>query len=160
MSSLLASIEPSSADSRYAKVSTLLGWLKWIWLPNEMHANFATFRAQMETLGLFSMFTNILNMAYLSFWLQVVANIPFNISTDVVKQLLPMGDIFSVVVLLLQVGNILLIYDCKISLCSLVLMPFSLFGDVIWIAYNSRIAWSFSRIGKRVSRERVWDWIF
>ncbi|CAL9006996.1 unnamed protein product [Prunus brigantina] len=51
MSSLLASIEPSSADSRYAKV---------------------------------------------------VANIPFNISTDVVKQLLPMGDIFSEVVLLLQ----------------------------------------------------------
>ncbi|PQM36790.1 ribosomal RNA small subunit methyltransferase chloroplastic isoform X1 [Prunus yedoensis var. nudiflora] len=51
MSSLLASREPSSADSRYAKV---------------------------------------------------VANIPFNISTDVVKQLLPMGDIFSEVVLLLQ----------------------------------------------------------
>lgn len=39
----------------------------------------------------------------LSFCLQVVANIPFNISTDVVKQLLPMGDIFSEVVLLLQV---------------------------------------------------------
>ncbi|XP_070681339.1 ribosomal RNA small subunit methyltransferase, chloroplastic isoform X2 [Malus domestica] len=34
--------------------------------------------------------------------LKVVANIPFNISTDVVKQLLPMGDIFSEVVLLLQ----------------------------------------------------------
>ncbi|ONI22842.1 hypothetical protein PRUPE_2G154300 [Prunus persica] len=51
MSSLLASIEPSSADSRHAKV---------------------------------------------------VANIPFNISTDVVKRLLPMGDIFSEVVLLLQ----------------------------------------------------------
>ncbi|KAF6133962.1 hypothetical protein GIB67_040726 [Kingdonia uniflora] len=33
---------------------------------------------------------------------KVVSNIPFNISTDVVKQLLPMGDIFSVVVLLLQ----------------------------------------------------------
>ncbi|BFG21894.1 hypothetical protein CerSpe_081680 [Prunus speciosa] len=33
---------------------------------------------------------------------KVVANIPFNISTDVVKQLLPMGDIFSDVVLLLQ----------------------------------------------------------
>ncbi|GAV92002.1 RrnaAD domain-containing protein [Cephalotus follicularis] len=33
---------------------------------------------------------------------KVVANIPFNISTDVVKQLLPMGDIFSEVVLLLQ----------------------------------------------------------
>ncbi|KAH7577845.1 hypothetical protein JRO89_XS01G0306800 [Xanthoceras sorbifolium] len=34
---------------------------------------------------------------------KVVANIPFNISTDVVKQLLPMGEIFSEVVLLLQV---------------------------------------------------------
>ncbi|WRX08893.1 Ribosomal RNA adenine methyltransferase KsgA/Erm - like 3 [Theobroma cacao] len=33
---------------------------------------------------------------------KVVSNIPFNISTDVVKQLLPMGDIFSEVVLLLQ----------------------------------------------------------
>ncbi|CAJ1816979.1 unnamed protein product [Sphenostylis stenocarpa] len=35
---------------------------------------------------------------------KVVANIPFNISTDVIKLLLPMGDIFSEVVLLLQVG--------------------------------------------------------
>ncbi|XP_050235627.1 ribosomal RNA small subunit methyltransferase, chloroplastic isoform X2 [Mercurialis annua] len=33
---------------------------------------------------------------------KVVANIPFNISSDVVKQLVPMGDIFSEVVLLLQ----------------------------------------------------------
>ncbi|XP_068634529.1 ribosomal RNA small subunit methyltransferase, chloroplastic isoform X1 [Aristolochia californica] len=33
---------------------------------------------------------------------KVVSNLPFNISTDVVKQLLPMGDIFSDVVLLLQ----------------------------------------------------------
>lgn len=33
---------------------------------------------------------------------KVVANLPFNISTDVVKQLLPMGDIISEVVLLLQ----------------------------------------------------------
>ncbi|CAN0921341.1 Ribosomal RNA small subunit methyltransferase, chloroplastic [Linum grandiflorum] len=33
---------------------------------------------------------------------KVVANIPFNISKDVVKQLLPMGDLFSEVVLLLQ----------------------------------------------------------
>ena len=39
-------------------------------------------------------------------YLQVVSNIPFNISTDVVKILLPMGDIFSEVVLLLQVGNV------------------------------------------------------
>lgn len=33
---------------------------------------------------------------------KVVSNIPFNISTDIVKQLLPMGDIFSEAVLLLQ----------------------------------------------------------
>ncbi|KAL8208004.1 hypothetical protein R6Q57_007416 [Mikania cordata] len=33
---------------------------------------------------------------------KVVANIPFNISKDIIKQLLPMGDIFSEVVLLLQ----------------------------------------------------------
>ncbi|XP_051143748.1 ribosomal RNA small subunit methyltransferase, chloroplastic [Andrographis paniculata] len=33
---------------------------------------------------------------------KVVANIPFNISTDIVKRLLPMGDIFSDVILLLQ----------------------------------------------------------
>ncbi|KAL1217118.1 Ribosomal RNA small subunit methyltransferase [Cardamine amara subsp. amara] len=33
---------------------------------------------------------------------KVVSNLPFNISTDVVKLLLPMGDIFSQVVLLLQ----------------------------------------------------------
>ncbi|KAI4354974.1 hypothetical protein L6164_003794 [Bauhinia variegata] len=33
---------------------------------------------------------------------KVVSNIPFNISTDVIKLLLPMGDIFSNVVLLLQ----------------------------------------------------------
>ncbi|XWS77112.1 hypothetical protein CRYUN_Cryun01aG0234200 [Craigia yunnanensis] len=33
---------------------------------------------------------------------KVISNLPFNISTDVVKLLLPMGDIFSEVVLLLQ----------------------------------------------------------
>ncbi|CAK9143165.1 unnamed protein product [Ilex paraguariensis] len=33
---------------------------------------------------------------------EVVSNIPFNISTDVIKQLLPLGDIFSKVILLLQ----------------------------------------------------------
>ncbi|XP_073154716.1 ribosomal RNA small subunit methyltransferase, chloroplastic isoform X1 [Henckelia pumila] len=37
-----------------------------------------------------------------SFFAKVVANLPFNISTDVVKKLLPMGDIFSEVILLLQ----------------------------------------------------------
>lgn len=40
------------------------------------------------------------------FILQVVANIPFNISTDIIEQLLPMGDLFSEVVLLLQVLSI------------------------------------------------------
>ncbi|KAK4379349.1 hypothetical protein RND71_001211 [Anisodus tanguticus] len=33
---------------------------------------------------------------------KVVSNLPFNISTDVIKQLLPMGDVFLEVVLLLQ----------------------------------------------------------
>ncbi|XP_009598434.1 ribosomal RNA small subunit methyltransferase, chloroplastic isoform X1 [Nicotiana tomentosiformis] len=33
---------------------------------------------------------------------KVVSNLPFNISTEVIKQLLPMGDIFSEIVLLLQ----------------------------------------------------------
>jgi 16S rRNA A1518/A1519 N6-dimethyltransferase RsmA/KsgA/DIM1 with predicted DNA glycosylase/AP lyase activity len=35
--------------------------------------------------------------------LQVVSNLPFNVSTEVVRLLLPMGDVFSVVVLMLQV---------------------------------------------------------
>jgi 16S rRNA A1518/A1519 N6-dimethyltransferase RsmA/KsgA/DIM1 with predicted DNA glycosylase/AP lyase activity len=34
---------------------------------------------------------------------KVVSNLPFNVSTEVVKLLLPMGDVFSVMVLLLQV---------------------------------------------------------
>jgi 16S rRNA A1518/A1519 N6-dimethyltransferase RsmA/KsgA/DIM1 with predicted DNA glycosylase/AP lyase activity len=42
--------------------------------------------------------------------MQVVSNLPFNISTDVVKLLLPMGDIFSKVVLLLQVNHSLLVF--------------------------------------------------
>jgi hypothetical protein len=36
--------------------------------------------------------------------LQVVSNLPFNVSTEVVKQILPMGDVFSVMVLMLQVS--------------------------------------------------------
>lgn len=50
-------------------------------------------------------FSNVMFLRYfiLTYCLQVVANIPFNISTDIVKLLLPMGDIFSEVVLLLQV---------------------------------------------------------
>ncbi|KAH6779825.1 Ribosomal RNA adenine dimethylase family protein [Perilla frutescens var. hirtella] len=46
---------------------------------------------------------------------KVVANIPFNISTDVVKQLLPMGDIFSEVVLLLQDEAALRLVDSSIK---------------------------------------------
>lgn len=33
---------------------------------------------------------------------KVVSNLPFNVSTEVVKQILPMGDVFSVMVLMLQ----------------------------------------------------------
>lgn len=45
---------------------------------------------------------------------KVVANIPFNISTDVIKQLLPMGDIFSDVVLLLQDETALRLADASL----------------------------------------------
>ncbi|KAI3869822.1 hypothetical protein MKW98_031003 [Papaver atlanticum] len=45
---------------------------------------------------------------------KVVANIPFNISTDVVKELLPMGDIFSEVVLLLQDETALRLVDASL----------------------------------------------
>ncbi|XP_010934433.1 ribosomal RNA small subunit methyltransferase, chloroplastic isoform X1 [Elaeis guineensis] len=45
---------------------------------------------------------------------KVVSNIPFNISTDVVKQLLPMGDIFSAVVLLLQDETASRLADCSL----------------------------------------------
>ncbi|XP_021891177.1 ribosomal RNA small subunit methyltransferase, chloroplastic-like, partial [Carica papaya] len=44
------------------------------------------------------------SLAANSSFAKVVSNIPFNISTEIVKQLLPMGDIFSEVVLLLQVS--------------------------------------------------------
>ncbi|XP_020243748.1 ribosomal RNA small subunit methyltransferase, chloroplastic isoform X2 [Asparagus officinalis] len=46
---------------------------------------------------------------------KVVANIPFNISTDVVKLLLPMGDIFSEVVLLLQDETALRLVDASLG---------------------------------------------
>ncbi|XP_077248603.1 ribosomal RNA adenine dimethylase family protein isoform X2 [Tasmannia lanceolata] len=46
---------------------------------------------------------------------KVVSNIPFNISTDVVKQLLPMGDIFSIVVLLLQDEAALRLVDASLG---------------------------------------------
>ncbi|KAI7748618.1 hypothetical protein M8C21_012418 [Ambrosia artemisiifolia] len=46
---------------------------------------------------------------------KVVANIPFNISTDIVKQLLPMGDIFSEVVLLLQEEAALRMVDSSLK---------------------------------------------
>ncbi|KAJ1426846.1 S-adenosyl-L-methionine-dependent methyltransferase [Sesbania bispinosa] len=44
---------------------------------------------------------------------KVVANIPFNISTDVIKLLLPMGDIFSEVVLLLQLASEAIKGNCE-----------------------------------------------
>ncbi|KAI3444620.1 hypothetical protein Pfo_001285 [Paulownia fortunei] len=46
---------------------------------------------------------------------KVVANIPFNISTDVVKRLLPMGDIFSEVILLLQDEAALRLVDSSLK---------------------------------------------
>ncbi|XP_031495132.1 ribosomal RNA small subunit methyltransferase, chloroplastic isoform X1 [Nymphaea colorata] len=45
---------------------------------------------------------------------KVVSNIPFNISTEVIKQLLPMGDIFSEVVLLLQDETALRLVDASL----------------------------------------------
>ncbi|XP_034709779.1 ribosomal RNA small subunit methyltransferase, chloroplastic isoform X3 [Vitis riparia] len=51
---------------------------------------------------LFSLLQSKKAMNKESRYAKVVSNIPFNISTDVVKILLPMGDIFSEVVLLLQ----------------------------------------------------------
>ncbi|XP_058222982.1 ribosomal RNA small subunit methyltransferase, chloroplastic isoform X1 [Rhododendron vialii] len=45
---------------------------------------------------------------------KVVSNIPFNITTDVVKLLLPMGDIFSDVVLLLQEETALRLVDSSL----------------------------------------------
>ncbi|XP_020701644.1 ribosomal RNA small subunit methyltransferase, chloroplastic isoform X4 [Dendrobium catenatum] len=44
---------------------------------------------------------------------KVVSNIPFNISTDVVKQLLPMGDLFSEVIILLQVDAAIVKFKLK-----------------------------------------------
>ncbi|KAL8500134.1 hypothetical protein ACS0TY_019937 [Phlomoides rotata] len=46
---------------------------------------------------------------------EVVANIPFNISTDVVKRLLPLGDIFSEVILLLQDEAALRLVDSSLK---------------------------------------------
>ncbi|ERN19378.1 hypothetical protein AMTR_s00069p00137360 [Amborella trichopoda] len=46
---------------------------------------------------------------------KVVANIPFNITTDVVKQLLPMGDILSQVVLLVQDETALRLVDASLG---------------------------------------------
>ncbi|CAL9076837.1 unnamed protein product [Musa acuminata var. zebrina] len=45
---------------------------------------------------------------------KVVSNLPFNISTEVVKQLLPMGDVFSDVVLLLQDEAASRLADCSL----------------------------------------------
>ncbi|KAK3155883.1 hypothetical protein QOZ80_2AG0099840 [Eleusine coracana subsp. coracana] len=46
---------------------------------------------------------------------KVVANLPFNVSTDVVKLLLPMGDVFSVVVLMLQDETAVRLADASIQ---------------------------------------------
>ena len=45
--------------------------------------------------------------------MQVVANLPFNITTDVIRRLLPVGDLISTVVLMLQVtqGSLLFSSD-------------------------------------------------
>ncbi|KAF7152421.1 hypothetical protein RHSIM_Rhsim01G0155600 [Rhododendron simsii] len=55
---------------------------------------------------------NDVKIAILS--VKVVSNIPFNITTDVVKLLLPMGDIFSDVVLLLQEETALRLVDSSL----------------------------------------------
>uniref|UniRef100_A0A0D3F007 rRNA adenine N(6)-methyltransferase n=1 Tax=Oryza barthii TaxID=65489 RepID=A0A0D3F007_9ORYZ len=46
---------------------------------------------------------------------KVVSNLPFNVSTEVVKLLLPMGDVFSVMVLLLQDETALRFADASIQ---------------------------------------------
>uniref|UniRef100_A0A0D9YLJ0 rRNA adenine N(6)-methyltransferase n=1 Tax=Oryza glumipatula TaxID=40148 RepID=A0A0D9YLJ0_9ORYZ len=46
---------------------------------------------------------------------KVVSNLPFNVSTEVVKLLLPMGDVFSVTVLLLQDETALRFADASIQ---------------------------------------------
>uniref|UniRef100_A0A0E0JUV7 rRNA adenine N(6)-methyltransferase n=1 Tax=Oryza punctata TaxID=4537 RepID=A0A0E0JUV7_ORYPU len=46
---------------------------------------------------------------------KVVSNLPFNVSTEVVKLLLPMGDVFSVMVLLLQDETALRLADASIQ---------------------------------------------
>lgn len=46
------------------------------------------------------------------YFLQVIANLPFNITTQVVKKLLPLGSTFSHIILLLQVLTFLvLLFD-------------------------------------------------
>ncbi|XP_073038510.1 ribosomal RNA small subunit methyltransferase, chloroplastic isoform X1 [Primulina eburnea] len=74
------------------------------------------------------------------FFAKVVANIPFNISTDVVKKLLPMGDIFSEVILLLQDEAGLRLVDSSIN--SSAYRPINIFvnfySDPEYIAKVSR----------------------
>nr|AIW39760.1 putative dimethyladenosine transferase [Saccharum spontaneum] len=47
---------------------------------------------------------------------KVVSNLPFNVSTEVVKLLLPMGDVFSVVVLMLQDETAVRLADTSIQI--------------------------------------------
>nr|ACN27053.1 unknown [Zea mays] len=46
---------------------------------------------------------------------KVASNLPFNVSTEVVKLLLPMGDVFSVVVLMLQDETAVRLADASIQ---------------------------------------------
>lgn len=109
MSSLLSSIESSGASPRHAKVRIILGCLKEFSQIGRVVPLFTLYSVP----KLLPTFVKSLTWTNLVASMQVVANIPFNISTDVVKQLLPMGDIFSEVVLLLQVSIIHFIYYCK-----------------------------------------------
>ncbi|KAA8520572.1 hypothetical protein F0562_014828 [Nyssa sinensis] len=63
---------------------------------------------------LFSLLGSKKSMDAKSHYAKVVSNIPFNISTDVVKELLPMGDVFSEVVLLLQEEAALRLVDLSL----------------------------------------------
>ena len=87
--------------------------------------------------------------------MQVVSNIPFNISTEVVKLLLPMGDIFSEVVLLLQVSIaplffysfFLLLFSIQVNISTFLLFTSYLYC-FLGIYYQEALAFG---IGKGIS---------
>ncbi|KAL0464731.1 UNVERIFIED_CONTAM: Ribosomal RNA small subunit methyltransferase, chloroplastic [Sesamum latifolium] len=97
MSSILPSKTPPDGTSCSAKYAVS----DYIFYLLESNHEIDTYHATLHD-------TNFLEM-------QVVANIPFNISTDVVKQLLPMGDIFSEVILLLQDEAALRLVDSSLK---------------------------------------------